>query len=467
MSIFSLTIILFWAANLVLNSYRAAFIYQLVFSIYICIFIGIGYFLNTSFIRIDYWQISSLLTFLTSIKILFSYRKLNFKLVFFILILLINLTYLLINPLNMNVVVGYGGHYEFVLGGMEYYKKPIFSKFTVFSAALAISQAIVAFVVFRILNYEERLRIILLLSIPVKITFIFIFFEYLIKYSGNGFIFDTFTGLIFGYEEGHTQTIENSERGQGFLLQGLNREGSHLVVAIFTSIIILYINSIIKLKKTNDLTFIGIGLVLTLLSLSFSAVLSLVILFLMYCSILFFNMSFRIRFGRLIPSILITVSIIILILIALLQNEYLMERLNSAFNEIDFIWSAYELYSQTLFVLSSTMARLVTIVESFNILTLRPIIGIGLGTHFAHGTTGLTLAEIGLLGFISYVLYYFYSWNALGNKFLYFLLVFYWILFNVFISIPSNTLVVRGDTVIVSLCFYLLINTLNRNESKL
>jgi len=456
---------LFWVSNLYLNSLRSAFLYQLIFSFYIWCFIGVGSFLDTPLIRVDHWQISSLLTLLIGVKFLFPFSRINKKLAAFIGVIVINLMYLLLNPLNMNVVVGYGGDYESVLGGIEYYREPTFTKFTIFNAVLAISQAVIAFITFRVLSFEERLRIIFLLSRFVKITFVIVIIEYLLKYTGNGFLYDALINTIFGFTPSGS-TSDAALRGDGYLLQGLNREAAHLVVSIFTGVLILFTNCLISAKNWIDPIFILIGLTLMALSMSFTSVLSFLILSLMYGSYLLSKATKKINGTRLISSIVLFGLLAMLTSSLFSQNEYILERFDSALSDLDFIVNSYSLYSQSFTVLSSTMSRLVTVVESFNILLLRPLFGVGLGTHHAHGTTGLTLAEIGVVGFIIYLSLYFYSWRNLTHNFLYFLLVFYWIVFNIFVSIPQNVLVLRGDTIIISICLYTVVKFMNLKSTK-
>lgn len=463
MSVFSFLLILFTFINLALNKFRRAFIFQLVFTIYIWCFVGVGSFLDTSIIRIDYWQISSLITLLMGLKLIFSYRRLSIKLLVFISIILVNVIYLIINPLGMNVVVGYGGNYEYVLGGMDFYKMPTFSKFTIFNAVLAISQALIAFIAFRIMKHEERLRLVELLSTPVKITFLIVIFEYFLKYNGYGFIYDSILSFFFGFTPSG-MTSEVAARGDGFLLQGLNREGAHLVLSLFTGTLILFTNYIVKKKKKRHLIFPIIGVIMMLLSMSFTMIVSFCIIVFMYASYVFYNKTPKIKLTRLVPSMFVFALSCYAIFLLIAQNNYILDRVESAFEDLDFIINIYILYSQIFTELSSTMSRLVTIIESFNILALRPIMGVGLGTHFSHGTTGLTLAEIGILGFASYFFFYFYSWKDLNHKFLYFILIFSWVLLNVFISVPQNTLVLRGDTIIVSICLYLIVNSVKQKK---
>ncbi len=456
MPLFSLVIILFWVLNVSLNSFRTAFLYQLIFSIYIWCFIGVGSFLDTSLIRIDHWQMSSLLTLLIGIMFFFPSMRINKKLFAFICVIIINVMYLLLNPLNMDVVVGYGGNYEFVLGGMEFYREPTFTKFTVFNAVLAVSQAVIAFITFRFLSFETRLRIVSVLSTLVKITFLIVIVEYFLKYTGNGYLYDAMLEITFGFTPSGA-TTDQSSRGGGYLLQGLTREAAHLVVSIFTGILILFTNCLIAKKNWIDPVFIFIGLTLMALSMSFTSVLAFSILSLMFGSYLLSKTAEKVKFTRLISSAVLLGLLMTLIWSLFSQNEYILDRLNSALDDIDFIVNTYTLYSQSFTYLSSTMSRLVTVVESFNIFLLSPLLGVGLGTHQAHGTTGLTLAEIGVVGFTIYLSLYFYSWQNLPNKFLYSILVFYWIVFNIFTSIPQSVLVLRGDTIMISICLYTVV----------
>ena len=141
-----------------------------------------------------------------------------------------------------------------------------------------------------------------------------------------------------------------------------------------------------------------------------------------------------------------------------LVGDYFNDRFFTSIDDVKYILNGgYEYYSGSFSVLSSTTARVASIIENFNLLSYRLFFGAGIGTNFSHGATALTLGEVGVLGFLSYIYFYFFS-VPIYRKYTYSVLILIWILVNLFISNSQSILLVRIDSFLIFVCLYLILN---------
>ncbi len=456
---FSFIIILFCIVNIVKNRPRQAFLNQLTFTIFISVFIEVGYFLDSNVIRIEYWQISSILTFITAIALLPKHLLINKHFSFYILTLLINVFILIIFPLHKRVVVGSGGVFEAVISGRYPYLEPSFSKFTIFFLSLSIIQAISIQVAFKLFNINDYYFLIHKMSLGIKIIIIIVLAEFVLRRFGFDNVYSNFLIEIFG--KGPSTLSINELRGSSFYLQGLTREGSHLVYSLFTGLIILYVESRTSYNNTQTKLFIILCIITILLSMAFTSFLIFVMLILMYYIYHYYDFIKKRDIFRIIGLIgfIIFISIISLIILFLLnfKDTYYYERALSSYQDVlNLIALQGKYIPDKIIILSSTTTRILNIFDNLSLLSYRPFFGVGLGTNFSYGSTALTLAETGILGLISYVYFYFFSIPINNKKNIYKILIFIWIVGNLFVSSP--TLLVRMDSYLFFVCLYLLIN---------
>ena len=279
MTPFSIIILLFWIYNIFTNNPKQAFIKQLTLTLFISIFLEVGSFLDLSFLRVDYWQILSALTFITAIPLMPKYLLISNQLYIFVSILVINLLLLIAWPLNQEVVVGYGGNYEDTLSGFLSYIEPSFSKFSFFLFGFSLIQVIIIQIAFKLGSNAVFNYIIHKISIGVKAIFILILIEYVLRINGLGDTYNSFLYEFFG--QGPSAMSEDNIRGGHYMIQGLTRESSHLVYSLFTGIIILYTESKILSSNIQNRLFMLLGVVLIYLSMAFSSLLVISLLLMM------------------------------------------------------------------------------------------------------------------------------------------------------------------------------------------
>lgn len=455
---FSFIIILYWVFNLVRNDPKKAFLNQFVFSIFISIFIEVGNFLNSDIIKIENWQMVSILTFFNAL-LLQRKVKITNRFFFFILFLIVNIIVLIIMPYKKPVVVGAGGIYEEVMSGNASYVAPFFSKFTVFFLILSVIQAYIVLVAYSIFSRKDLVYIIRKLSIGVKFIIVIVGVEIIFRYLIDGTIYNSILTTIFGTSP--STYTESILRGSGYMLQGLTREGSHFVYSSFTSLIILFIESKISpSSKKKNMLYVLICVAEIFMSMSFTTVLIFVMLLLIY-TVYNYNDENSRRFKRIfILTTIILVAIFQLgpIILSHLGNGYYSTRFLSSFEDVTSIINSKSditsFYSAA--TISSTTTRIFSVIDALSTLAYRPLFGLGLGTNFCHGSTALTLSEIGILGLFFYVRFYFYSFKTRNKNFKIkiTMLVIIWLIANTFVSGPRLT--VRLDSYVMFICFYFL-----------
>ena len=136
MSFFGLGLTLFWLLNFICNSFDRAFLNQVIITTFVWVYVGVGSYIDSSLIRVDYWQISSIITAVFCFALLVRNNIVSIRLLFLWSLIALNIVFLIINPVADAVVVGYGGNYEAVLGGMAQYQSPAFSKFSFLARSL-------------------------------------------------------------------------------------------------------------------------------------------------------------------------------------------------------------------------------------------------------------------------------------------------------------------------------------------
>ena len=452
---FSMLILLFWVYNIFTNNPKKAFIRQLALTLFIGVFVEVGSFLELSFVRVDYWQMLSILTFITAIPLMPKYFSISKQLYIYVSILIINLFLLIAWPLNQKVVTGYGGNYEAALSGFSSYIEPSFSKFSLFIFFLALIQVAIIRIAFKLRSSAFFNYLIHKVSLGVKVVFILVLIEYILRINGLGFLYNSFIYEFFG--QGASQMIEDHMRGGSYMIHGLTRESSHLAYSLFTGIIILYTESKITSSNIQNYLFMIVGIILILLSMTLT---SFLVIFVLFTMGFIYKLGNIIKFEKKYALIMVVFFIFISFSMVLphLVGDYFNDRFFTSIDDVKYILNGgYEYYSGSFSVLSSTTARVASIIENFNLLSYRLFFGAGIGTNFSHGATALTLGEVGVLGFLSYIYFYFFS-VPIYRKYTYSVLILIWILVNLFISNSQSILLVRIDSFLIFVCLYLILN---------
>lgn len=216
--------------------------------------------------------------------------------------------------------------------------------------------------------------------------------EWITKNLFNSNIITVLIMKIFG--KGEFTVLGLLERDGFYSIQGLMKEPSHLADAIYYSSIIIIISDMSDKRCNNYLLF---ALLVLLLSRSFTALLYILCIFIIYLTKRHISFKFMIVF----------IPIVILLFVTFIYSgsfEYYYLRVINSINVL-------KANDETL-LLTSEGERLTSIIYAFKIFTKRPLFGIGLGMPYAYGFLSVFLASVGSFGFITWYLFVF---NAFGN----------------------------------------------------
>jgi hypothetical protein len=426
--------------------------YQLILFVFISVFIEVGFFLDVESLRVEYWQITSILTFISSLFVFFNKPFFNKKFILYVSVALTCLLLLIFYPVHELIVIGPNGINEEVISGEASYREPVFSKFSLFYLGFLLIQAFCVQVIYISYDRNNYFNLIYKLSFCVKFVLLLVLLELMMKMAHDD-LFGEIIIQIFG--EGTSQSISRIIKDK-HMLQGLTREGSHLAYALYTGIIVLFADFIISNRNIWNIIFIFIAVVELCISMAFTSLLVFVMLFLMY---LVYNYNVKYSLGGR-PKILRSILQFCLISGVLyttyfLLDDYYFDRFYTSFEDfMTFMHYGKNDAFSKMSELSSTAARVYSVVDNISLLQYRPFFGVGIGTNISHGSTALLLGEMGLLGLFAYIYFYFY-YNSVQNGISYGLFVFIWIVGNIIISKPA--LFVRIDGFLMFVCFNIIL----------
>ena len=237
----------------------------------------------------------------------------------------------------------------------------------------------------------EWIQILNFLTTAAKIILIFGLIEILIKY-GLGYDLNEFLQIIFGRGM--------ATGGDETRLQGFSREPSYYALALFNIIILFIVNIKLRNRPNEKLMWLIITVLIGLNASAYSFYL--VIVSSITLAIGIFSTSVgRVNIKRF--SLILILGMFFLFMFgtfSLTMNSYILYRTIDALKQI----SQASAGTYTIGVdFGSVASRLIGIIESFKSYTVRPIIGLGLGTVYCLSGLVSILANIGLIGFIIWI----------------------------------------------------------------
>ena len=428
---------------------------------FVYFFTNRGYFLQTDFIRVEYWQAT---VFLGIILLFFTKRikVLSWTLLVYSFVLFLNMFLLLLCPLDGARAIGTFGDYAEVIYGNLNYTLPVFSKFTFFFFFLAL--ALAAFFDSRCFPYSNRSfkHIIGTLSFLVKIVLgiclIEFFFKNIFKIEGYYDVLNMFFG------EGDDSLSDYIFRGTAYSLTGLTKEPSHLARSLTVSIAILFSNSIVN-QKRRDYLWIIIAFALLIICGAFSSIIEILFLFVFFAVYFVGSRNTHLKRNNalwiviILSFVFVVVSISSFGLLANNSDNYLYYR----FKELDTFFE--NVINDRYIGTSSTSVRLFSAKDTLINLLNRPLMGIGLGTTNCYGMSALSLAEIGLLGVFLYFVCFFGNFMKDKRYSKYILIVLIVWFLKGFVSGITSRLIFSVDGIVFSMCLYLAISS-KRNVIK-
>ncbi len=438
---------------------------QTALTIYVYLYVNVGYFVNSNIINIDYWQGALLLEFFLCI-LLTREHKVTRKFLFYVVCLLIGTLNLIVLPAKNAQVVGVSGAYQYYMVGKEVYTQPVFTKFTVFYLVLAVIQAYVFLTIKNRVKVKDIIFLVERLSSMIKLSLLVWCVEFVVKNIFVSTMYNEFLTYLFG--KGTSTLEELAQRGNYYSLQGFTREPSQFAFVLSYAVIIMYTERLLKDEKKNSI-WIGLTLFLIATSGAFTAILSMVFLFALY---MLYKIYISGKKGEnLLKTFVIFICAIIAVCIMTMlvnylssKEGYLSGRIDETKDVINNIFNMNQSYFNRFPALGSSIVRVFSVTHTLSNCIYRPLFGLGIATTFCHGSTALTLAEIGIVGLAMYLSFYFsFAFKEKVYKTVNLLVTLCWMVINI-LSGCGTRYIVMVDGILLLLCFYIIEkkrNTLN------
>lgn len=468
MNIFSCLLVAAFAYNLVKKkSAITKLIDQTAITVYIYLFVNAGFFFTSDLINIDYWQGALLLEFVL-VLLLFRERHFTKRLMIYIGCLLASVILLLVIPSRQAKVVGDSGLYQYYMVGAAEYERPEFSKFTFFYLVLAVIQAYVFVVISRRVTTENIMCLIKKLSGLIKVSIVIWIVEFFTKNVMSSSIYND--ALTFFFGEGTSMLDTLQLRGEYYSLQGFVREPSQFAYVLAYGIIVLYTEQIINEKRKNTIWILIMALFI-FTSGAFSSLLSIAFLFVLY---LLYKVYITGKKGSNIYKTILLFALAIVVcffsvsFISTLSRKdgYMSIRLNETFDVLKNILKLDMSYFNRFPALGSSVVRIYSVIHSLSNWILRPIFGLGIATTFCHGSTALTLAEVGVSGVWSYLaLYFSFSLKDKRYRTVNRFVILSWIVINLLAGCGTRYIVMI-DGCLLLMCFWVVEQLKNKRLIK-
>lgn len=457
MHLFSLLLIVFTLGNLIVGrDVLQVLRIQTTITIFVCLFINVGYFLDSQVISVDYYQAALIIQLVVSVIALLMKKPLTRVVVnrFFIcyfICLTISLILLIVLPASNASVTGAGGYFELFMVGKKRYLSPEFTKFALFFYVLAIILAIDFIILDSLFKKDDWVRLVHLTAISSKIIIIIVFIEFIIKNILKSDIYFSMVTFIFG--QGPSTYSQLVERGSFQMLQGLSRECSHLAYSLTMALILLFADRETNPHSKFGYFWIGLAGLELLFAGSFTSVWSVFILYLMY--IAYSGYSIRAKSSGYALSkklfIVITLSFFLLVVAAIVisfSGKYTFSRISELFSILKKLRVYSTKYFSKNYAITSSQTRLYSIISTFKeFITNRPLFGLGPGTTYCYSDLMLTLSEIGLLGIVFFSRSFFDPRRDKCEKKAYLICALLWMLYNL-LTIYHGRLTVAVDIII-------------------
>ena len=362
-------------------SFEEKFIEFLTLTIFLELFIEVGYIFKVGSYEVLYSQFTTVFTGIFAVYIVMT-RKIRVKHIIWsgalLFSLIMGMIMQIIFPYSENIII-YGMEWErFFLGGMS---PPSITGASWMLLVRFIAMVIIAIAAVTVLNKENLSKIIDKLYKCGMIVIGIIFFEWILKNIFKTNVISDLIKWIFGEGQG---TIDFFIQRAGFFtIQGFMKEPSHLGASLFNFGLVMILSHFNKNKKKKALIVICLIL---FISGSFRGAFNALSLI---CIFIFMNYNVV---GFIIVMIIATI-IVIPILLSMDYFKYYVGRFMKVFNTI---------FSKQQYNLSSSELRVVTLIESYKLFLKRPLFGMGLGTTYAFGFMPTILATTGFVTFITW-----------------------------------------------------------------
>ena len=244
--------------------------------------------------------------------------------------------------------------------------------------------------------FDDRRNNEKITNIIIKLTNLHIYFalfELATKTLFKSNIATELRNIIFGLGQATYSSLSTRGTGSGFSIYGFTRESSHFATAMFLFAFILLISK----KYKNNILQLGLSIILMCSSMSFSSVMYIMTLLVVY----FIVNGFRIT-KRTMILILFIMFVVIFGIYKIFNNSYYRSRIYEFYIAFQSITNGFIGNDIT-----SSKVRLYSIFESIKLFFSRPVFGLGLGTTSCYSGLASILVNVGIVGFLSWINYCF------------------------------------------------------------
>lgn len=357
-------------------------------TIFVEIFINIGYFMKISSYELMYSEVLMVILGILSVIILFNYPvkiKPFYKGGILIFASVISTSLLVIKPFDYSAIKNRA---IWVYSFLNISAYPEFTSQTVAFQIRIILYVIIALATTRMIDKDNITRLVRFIQKYGKVVLLIGIFEFISKNIFKSNILYNILSIIFG--EGSSTLSKLIIRNNLYTMQALNREPNHFTSALFwLGITFIYTNNYDK----KDRYYLFASIVLMLISGSLASIVFTAALIAIYA----------IKSRKKLSVILLFFFGLIILLQFVDLNYYL--------NRIIAIQYLFE-PGGNINLSSSEHIRIGGIIENLKILLYRPLFGIGLGTLYTHAALPTILSNLGLIGTITW---FDFNFNGIAN----------------------------------------------------
>lgn len=233
-----------------------------------------------------------------------------------------------------------------------------------------------------------------------KISILWGYAEWLSKNLIGSDIFNQISNKFFGVGSG--TALSFSLRNNYYAILGFTREPSYFSETLYLILLLILANIILN---NDSKKWFFAGFVLSLMSMSLSAIIFTSILLLFY----FVTTNIKKSYEKVIVICSLTLTMAILSIVFLyifggnqiFQENYYFTRICNSINDISLLVNNYRVDTN----ITSEKIRLTSIVDTFTAFTNRPFLGIGIGTANSHSAVINILSNIGIIGVLMWISY--------------------------------------------------------------
>lgn len=416
--------------------------------------INIGYFVRILGYDVDFSYASQIVLLFISMKLLTIYptsKKLYIN--YLLLISIVGIGLLMIEIVPYAYPVLQNGTWDDYLFGRVQLSSPVCTRHNIieYLKFIVFTTNILAFLT--LLRYLDVKYIINKVAAWFRVIIVLGIIEFVANNMLKINFYSVVISKITGKSVGALERVY--QRGNLISLQGLSREPSHYVEALFLTFIVLLMADMTKKQKK-------IWLVIIFLLIGASGSFSCIYVYAGLMLVLFLEKKNNtVEFRKIVPNQMIkniilgiTFAIGIYVVIVYMSNYY--NRLVNFLNHLPIILSGEWKYRISWY--NSSDIRLISIVEIVKIILQRPFLGIGIGSVSAHSALLMCVAQIGIIGIVQWF-NFFAGWIRKSSKTIFRDLIVLMCFINIFGS-RGNMLIYSGANVIY------LLYAIQQNESR-